>query len=186
MSATLTKINDLNGRWATTVKTAGDAAARIVRTTQTLSDQVGVWNQLADAAGGFAAAMTHSVGSAFDFLRNQAKQLLADLVSLFAKRWVLNLGASLLDGTPAGLALADQASKLGGGTIAGAFGNPFGSGFSLLGNTFGGGAQFGSDGAGIGFGTGGIGSTFGPLLGGAGIGARDRRRERGAVRQRPQ
>jgi hypothetical protein len=58
-------------------------------------NQLSFWNQLGDLAGGFANALMHGVGSAFDYLKQQAKQLLAEMIALFAKRWVLQLGGSL-------------------------------------------------------------------------------------------
>jgi hypothetical protein len=58
-------------------------------------------------AGEFANALTHGVGSAFDYLKQQAKQLLAEMIAIFAKRWVLQLaagltGSSALAALPAG------------------------------------------------------------------------------------
>jgi hypothetical protein len=52
-----------------------------------------IWNHLGDMAGEFANALTHGVGSAFDYLKQQAKQLLAEMIAIFAKRWILQLAA---------------------------------------------------------------------------------------------
>ncbi len=127
---------------------------------QAIKEDVGIWNSLADGAANFAGNLTKGVGSAFDSIRNSLRQFATDLIALFAKKFVLNIGASLLAGTGAGSALAQQAGQLGQGTVGGSLlnsiGNPFGSGFSLSGNTWGG--------------AGGEGFNWGGVAGGAGIG----------------
>jgi hypothetical protein len=91
-----------------------------------------IWNHLGDMAGEFANALTHGVGSAFDYLKQQAKQLLAEMIAIFAKRWVLQLAAGATGST----ALSAAAGQVGEGSLAGSLGNWIGSsslGTSLFG-----------------------------------------------------
>lgn len=89
---------------------------------QELSNQIGFWSQLSDLAGGFAESLMHGVGSAFDYLKKQARQLLLEMVSIFAKRWILSIGANMTTGA-ANAALTTAAGTTGQGTIAGALGS---------------------------------------------------------------
>jgi hypothetical protein len=58
-----------------------------------MQQQLTLWNQVGDAAGNFFSDLVMHGKSAFDNLRQYVKQLLADMISLFAKRWVLQLAA---------------------------------------------------------------------------------------------
>jgi len=59
------------------------------------------------------------VHSALDYVRQLLKKLVADLIALVTKKWVLQIGASMLSGTAAGSALATEAGTLGNGSFAG-------------------------------------------------------------------
>jgi hypothetical protein len=96
------------------------ASAGLVDQNIALQQQVAFWNQVADAAAGFFTAMMSGGKSAIDYLRNLFKQLLAEMIALFAKRWVLNFavgGSSLLGA--AAEALAGTGAGGGGGGTAG-------------------------------------------------------------------
>jgi hypothetical protein len=88
-----------------------------------IRSQVSVWTQLADAAGNFFSDLVQHGRSAFDNLSKMVKQLLADMIGLFAKRWILQIVASLTGST----ALSAAAGQAGQGTVAGALGNWLGS-----------------------------------------------------------
>lgn len=93
-----------------------------------LREQARVWDELSSVAGNFFADLVMNGKSAFDNLRKWVKQLLADMIALFAKRWVLQL---------AGVA---GGATVGSDSIAGGLLNAAGtvvSGGSLLGGAFG-------------------------------------------------
>lgn len=108
------------------------------------------WNEVSDLAANFFTDLVMNGRDAFDNLRHWVKQLLADMVALFAKRWVLNLaaGGTMLgsagsamagglgtvgDGSIAGSLLGGLGSILPGGSIGTAFGNVANMGASLMG-----------------------------------------------------
>lgn len=84
--------------------------------------QMSIWNELAEGAARFAQALMEGPKKAIDYLKNAVRQLLAELVAVFAKRWVLQLGAMLTGNT----ALSAMAGQVGQGTIAGALGDSLG------------------------------------------------------------
>jgi uncharacterized phage infection (PIP) family protein YhgE len=86
----------------------GAAAAR---------DQAAVWTQLGDAAGNFLSDLVMHGRSAFDNLRKWVKQLLSDMIGLFAKRWILNLAANGDASSPAGIAANQAGNQLGGSLL---------------------------------------------------------------------
>ncbi|MGE0358933.1 MAG: phage tail length tape measure family protein [Burkholderiales bacterium] len=88
------------------------------------------WDEASSVAGSFFADLVTNGRDAFDNLRQWVKQLLADMVGLFAKRWVLNLAAG---GTFLGSAGAAMAGGVGEGSIAGGgLGGILGAASSLL------------------------------------------------------
>jgi hypothetical protein len=87
------------------------------------AQQLAFWEDLASAAGNFFADLVTNGRSAFDRLRSFVKQLLADMIALFAKRWILQLAAGATGST----ALTAAAGQVGQGTITGAIGNWLGS-----------------------------------------------------------
>lgn len=58
-----------------------------------MREQASVWNELGDVAGSFFSDLVMNGKSAFDNLKKWVKQLLAEMIALFAKRWILNLAA---------------------------------------------------------------------------------------------
>ena len=103
-----------------------------VQAQQAMRDTVSVWNELADAGGNFFANLLQNGREAFSGLRSSLRQFLAEIVALFAKRWILQIGASLLGSSGAGLALANTAGTIGNGSIAGSL---LSSAGSILGGT---------------------------------------------------
>lgn len=120
---------------------------------EVLRAQASIWNEVSDLAGSFFSDLVMNGRDAFDNLKRFAKDLLAQMIALFAKRWVLNLaaGGTMLgsagsalaggagDGSMAGglLNFAGSASGLGallpGGAVGTAFGNVAQMGAGLLG-----------------------------------------------------
>lgn len=68
---------------------------------QELGAWVSMWTQVGDVAGNFFADLVMNGKSAFDNLKKWVKQLLAEMIALFAKRWVLQL-AGVAGGAGAG------------------------------------------------------------------------------------
>jgi hypothetical protein len=99
-------------------KNAGKQQSVIIANTMALRDQSKVWDEIATRAGDFFAELVTSGKSAFDVLRQGLRSFLQELIALFAKRFILSLGASMTGGT-GGAALAMQASQAGSGTMAG-------------------------------------------------------------------
>lgn len=58
---------------------------------EAMTRQLDFWTQIGDVAGNFFADLVLHGKSAFDNLRKWVKQLLADMIALFAKRWVLQM-----------------------------------------------------------------------------------------------
>jgi hypothetical protein len=112
-----------------------EQVALILKTKQVLTEQQVVWNGLADAAGNFFSDLIMHGKSAFDSLRQYVKQLLADMIALFAKRWFLQLATgsggdagsntvaggllNMISGAPAGSATAGLAGYASFAMIAG-------------------------------------------------------------------
>jgi hypothetical protein len=112
--------------------------------------QLSTWTDLADKAAQFGKSLLDGPQAAIQSLRSIVKQFAADLIGIFAKRWILQLGASLLGG--AGGTLANAAGTVGQGTVAGAVGNTLGGFLGSLGGsllTGAGGMIGGSFGAGL-------------------------------------
>jgi hypothetical protein len=111
-----------------------------------LRDQLSVWSELGDQAGAFFADLALNGRSAFDHLRNSLKGFVAEIIALFAKRWVLQIGAGLSGSS----ALGAAASQVGQGTATGAAGNMLGNlsgsfltgAGSLIGGSFGAGLTY--------------------------------------------
>lgn len=127
-------------------------------------NDLNIWHELSDAAGQFFSDLVFNGKDAFDNLKRWAKQLLAEMIALFAKRWILQMGANMLGGS-GGAALASQAAAVGQGTLAGSAGNLLSS-FLGSGLTAAGGLIGGSFGAGLTFA-----GSAGTLAGLAEIGA---------------
>lgn len=78
-----------------------------------------IWDDVATAGARFFADLVTNGRSAFGRLRDSLKQFGADLVALFAKKWLLNMAASVSGDA----GIASMAASVGGNTIAGAAGN---------------------------------------------------------------
>jgi hypothetical protein len=80
--------------------------------------QLSVWQQLTDKTGSFFSDLILHGKSAFDSLKQWAKEFLAQMIAIFATRWVLSLAAGALGGG-AGDAMASAALNYGSSTLAG-------------------------------------------------------------------
>jgi hypothetical protein len=117
---------------------------------QAQQDMLRVWGDLADGAGRFFADLVLHGRSAFDRLKDSLKSFAADLIALFAKKWLLNIAGNLIGGAP-GQALIGTAANAGIGSLAGA-------GLGALGSAFTGGGIVNTLSGGL---TGGIGAGLG-------------------------
>lgn len=77
--------------------------------------QLSVWSELSDRGARFFYDLALSGKDAFASLKQSLKSFAAELVALFAKRWILQLGAALTGST----ALGAAAATAGEGTLAG-------------------------------------------------------------------
>lgn len=92
---------------------------------QAREEQLSVWNEVSDRGARFFADLALSGKDAFKSLKDSLKSFAAEMIALFAKRWILQLGASLTGNT----ALSALAGNAGQGTLAGTL---LSSGGSLL------------------------------------------------------
>lgn len=97
-----------------------------------VQEQLSVWGDLGDRVGTFFSDLVTHGGSTIDKLRALFKQLLADMIKIFAQRWILQLGASAVGGA-AGGALANEAGSVGANTLGGATNSLIGTGLSTAG-----------------------------------------------------
>lgn len=88
-----------------------------------MRDHLSVWNQLGDLAGAFFSELVLDGKSAFDSLKRYVKQLLAEMLAVFAKRWVLNMAGQ-----------GSLATQAGQGTVSGAGSDLMSTGMSMAGN----------------------------------------------------
>lgn len=121
-----------------------------IQAQQDLRNQVSVWNELSDGAGRFFYDLALNGRDAFSSLKSSLKSFAAEMVALFAKRFVLQIGASITGST----ALSAAASSTGEGSLAGSLLNA-------------GASFFGGSGAGAGLLQSGLGSLLGGGTGGA-------------------
>lgn len=98
---------------------------------------INFWNQVGDMAGNFFSDLVMNGKSAFDNLKRMIKSLLAEMIALFAKRWILNMaaGGSMLGSAGAAFGAGSDGSLAGSlfsmgssafsaaGTIGGAWGS---------------------------------------------------------------
>lgn len=72
------------------------------------------WDEISSFGADFFTDLVMNGKSAFDRLRQSLKQLLADMIALFAKKWILQLGAAAMGGagTSAGASMLEGASSL--------------------------------------------------------------------------
>lgn len=74
---------------------------------QWMKEQLQVWQQMADLVGGFASRLVTDAGGAVQWLKDQFKQLLAEMIKIFATRWVLNVAANATGSAQMGTAAAN-------------------------------------------------------------------------------
>ena len=107
-----------------------DERARLIQQRDVLQENIGLWSQASDLVGGFASQLTNGVGSAIDYLKQQFKSLLAEMVAIFAKRWFLNMAA----GATGMSSFSAMAAQQGQGSLAGSLFNTFSSGGGMAGS----------------------------------------------------
>lgn len=159
--ARLTKINDL--------RKEGVVAALDAK--KAVENQLSVWGELGDKTAQFFSDLVQHGKTAFDGLKNMVKQFFAEMVALFAKRWVLQMVGTALGSS----ALVAQAGQTGQGTLAGTVLNYFtGTGMTDY-NQHAGPDYFGESNAAAGYPSymygGNYGSSFGQTAGTVGMGA---------------
>jgi hypothetical protein len=145
--ARLTKINELRKQGITTTLDEQKA----------IKDQLSIWGELGDKVGTLFTDLVEHGRGAFADLKSMVRSFFAEMVSLFAKRFVLQLGASATGGmgmSAASAALSNQAGSTGQGTLASAAMNGASSftGIGQAGGILGTGLADGSGFLGIGFG----------------------------------
>ncbi len=110
---------DLRRKLADAVGRGESGRAALDAQNSALRDQASVWGEISRTAGDFFADLVTNGREAFGNLRDYAKRFLAEMIAIFAQRWVLQMGASLLGTTAAGSALAGMAGQVGQGSLAG-------------------------------------------------------------------
>ncbi len=106
---------DLRKRLADSVGRGESGRAAIEAQSAALRDQASVWGEISRTAGDFFADLVMNGKDAFENLRNYAKRFLAELISIFAQRWVLQMAVGATGST----ALSALAGQTGSGTAAG-------------------------------------------------------------------
>lgn len=107
-----------------------DERARLIQQRDVLQENISLWGQASDLVGGFASQLTNGVGSAIDYLKQQFKSLLAEIVAIFAKRWFLNMAA----GSTGMSSFSAMAAQQGQGSLAGSLFNTFSGGGGMAGS----------------------------------------------------
>lgn len=92
---------------------------------QAREEQLSVWSEISDRGARFFADLALDGKDAFKSLKEGLRSFAAEMVALFAKRWILQLGANLTGNT----ALSTLAGNAGQGSLAGTL---LSSGGSLL------------------------------------------------------
>lgn len=117
---------DLRKKLADAVGRGETGRAAIEAQSIALRDQVSIWSELSHVAADFFVDLATNGREAFDNLREWLKRFLAEMLAVFAQKWVLQLGASLVGGSGGG-ALSSAAGQVGQGTLTGAASNYIGS-----------------------------------------------------------
>lgn len=113
-----------------------ELAARIraaVEAKERFAQTMSIWDELSNRVAGFAQALTGGVTKGLQYAIQEAKRFGMEILSIFVKRYVLNVGASLT-GNPA---LATAAGQVGQGSLAGSIignaGGMLASGLNIVG-----------------------------------------------------
>lgn len=96
-----------------------DELKALVQQRAEAQSQIAIWSELGDKAGQFFSDLVTHGRSAFANLRDMVKQFFAEMVALTAKRWILQLGASITGSA----ALGNAAASTGENTLSGVGGN---------------------------------------------------------------
>jgi len=136
------------------INTLNDTIEAQIKQRAEQEKNLSVWNDVADRSAKFLGDLESSGGKVFKTLSSSLANFGRELLAFSTKRYILQIGASMLGGT-SGAALANTASTMGQGSMLGSVANGIGSLFSG-----GGSGMLGS-----------IGSGIGSLFGGGGSGA---------------
>lgn len=94
--------------------------------TAALQEQARLWDDIAERGSRFFTDLVTNGRSAFRRIGEEAKRFFADMVALFAKRMILQIGASATGSS----ALGAQAAQVGQGTLEGAASNYLSTGIT--------------------------------------------------------
>jgi hypothetical protein len=92
-----------------------------------MRNELSLWNEVGEAAGRFFNDVLLNGKSAVDSLKQLMKQLLSEMIAIFAKRWILNMAAG---GSVGGSAISALGTATGGGSGS----SLLGTGLSVAGN----------------------------------------------------
>lgn len=109
--------------YADRIRAAVEAQEAFKLQQEAIRAQTSLWTDLANAAGDFFADLIMNGKSAFDSLKQWVKQLLAEMIKIFATRWILQMaaGAAGAGGSSAmANSLGSAASNYGSSTLIGA------------------------------------------------------------------
>lgn len=121
----------LNPELAAQIAKYYDERAAMVATRADREQQLSVWNDIAERGSRLFIDMATAGKGAFDMLKSAAKDFLKEMISIFLRRWILQLGAAATGSS----ALATQAGQVGQGTAAGALGSWLGTATGFTGFT---------------------------------------------------
>jgi hypothetical protein len=100
-----------------------------VQAQEDLRNQANLWDEIASRGANFFTDLAENGRSAFKNLGQSLKDFAREVIAVFAKRWILQLGASLTGSA----SLASQAANVGQGTVAGSLSNALSGGNFLSG-----------------------------------------------------
>jgi hypothetical protein len=103
-----------------------------------MSLQSQVWDEAASRGASFFVDLATNGRKAFKNLREEIKAFGRELVAIFMKRWILQMGANLTGNA----ALNTMAGQVGQGTLAGSALNWLGTGTGAVSSAFAGGSEF--------------------------------------------
>ncbi len=116
---------------------------------QAIEQMARAWESVAEAGGRFFADLVMNGRSAFDRLKDSLKSFAAELIALFAKRWILNIAGNMTGGSM-GQQLLSLGANAGNGSTAGSLLNLFGSSAGIWGSSAAYGAALGTTSIGAG------------------------------------
>lgn len=116
--------------WRKMNEVAKEATAASMDRAVQVRNEVSAWNDFADRGARFFDDLLFSGKKAIDVIKDLFKSLLREMVSFFARKWILNLGANMSTDPLSASSLAGQAASSGASSM---FGSLLGGGGSFLG-----------------------------------------------------